>query len=293
MIFKRFATDGKNNLRREAESLAAMIPALLAEARDTAQMMRSGEHGRRRSGPGDAFWQFRRYQPGDEASKIDWRQSAKASQLYVREREWSTTSLVHLWPDLSSSMRWRSDRHVPQKAHRALVLAASLGFLLVEAGETVHFLGSALPPATDAAGIGRFLEEAAAGDPNILMPEAPKRRGHVVLISDFLFEEKELDRTFGAIADGGHQGHLVHLLDPEEMNWTYQGRVRLSGLKGENDIVIAQAEGVQDAYQERMAAFQSGVEDSARRKGWSFGAALTDQPPLQALIRLHGVIGGF
>lgn len=293
MIFGRFATDGKNNLRREAESLAAMLPALLAEARDVAQMMRSGEHGRRRSGPGDAFWQFRRYQPGDEASKIDWRQSAKASQLYVREREWSTTTIVHLWPDLSSSMRWRSDRHVPEKAHRALVLAASLGFLLVEAGETVHFLGSNAPPATDAAGIGRLLAEAAARGPDISLPEAPRGRGHVVLISDFLFEAEQLDRTFAAIADGGHQGHLVHLLDPEEINWTYQGRLRLSGVKGEDDVLIASAEGLQDAYRERMATFQSAMEDSARRKGWSFGTAITDQPTLLALIRLHGEIGGF
>src|SRR3546814_8874217 len=67
-----------------------------------------GVHGRRRVGPGDAFWQFRRYSPGDAISRIDWRQTAKRTHTFIRENEWEAAESVWLWRDASPSMRWKS-----------------------------------------------------------------------------------------------------------------------------------------------------------------------------------------
>src|SRR3546814_10094315 len=46
-------------------------PPLLVAAERVAATVEQGVHGRRRVGPGDAFWQFRRYSPGDAISRID------------------------------------------------------------------------------------------------------------------------------------------------------------------------------------------------------------------------------
>ena len=54
-------------LRAGAEGLAAALPPLLAAAEHLAATIRMGEHGRRRAGAGDEFWQYRPAQPGDEA----------------------------------------------------------------------------------------------------------------------------------------------------------------------------------------------------------------------------------
>ena len=75
-------------VRKQAAGLAESLPPLLVGALRVAATVEQGVHGRRRMGAGDAFWQFRQYQSGDPASRIDWRQSARTDRLYLREREW-------------------------------------------------------------------------------------------------------------------------------------------------------------------------------------------------------------
>ena len=72
----------------QAEAMAANMPPLLIAAERVAATFMSGLHGRRQAGPGEIFWQFRRYQSGDPVPGIDWRRSARSDLLYVREREW-------------------------------------------------------------------------------------------------------------------------------------------------------------------------------------------------------------
>ena len=75
-------------LRDRAEQAAATLPPLLVAAERVATTVAQGVHGRRRVGQGETFWQFRQYEPGDAATRIDWRESAKSQRLYVRETEW-------------------------------------------------------------------------------------------------------------------------------------------------------------------------------------------------------------
>jgi uncharacterized protein (DUF58 family) len=72
-------------LRQAAEALSQRLPALMVEADRVAATVASGVHGRRRTGMGETFWQFRQYQAGDAADSIDWRQSARSRHLFVRE----------------------------------------------------------------------------------------------------------------------------------------------------------------------------------------------------------------
>src|SRR5690606_5867937 len=95
-------------LRRDAEQLADRLPPLLVAAERVASTVAQGVHGRRRVGIGETFWQFRPYSQGDSSSRIDWRQSARATQLFLRDQEWEAAESVWLWADLSASMVWRS-----------------------------------------------------------------------------------------------------------------------------------------------------------------------------------------
>ena len=69
------------------------------EADRIAATVAHGIHGRRRAGPGETFWQFRQYQPGEGAQLIDWRRSAGVRHLFVREREWEAAHTLCLWPN--------------------------------------------------------------------------------------------------------------------------------------------------------------------------------------------------
>ena len=58
-------------------ALADTMPRLVLEARRVASTVIHGLHGRRRAGPGENFWQYRRFISGESAASVDWRRSAR------------------------------------------------------------------------------------------------------------------------------------------------------------------------------------------------------------------------
>src|SRR6266852_6611266 len=103
---------GLTSTRIRGEQLASRLPPLLVAAERVATTVAQGVHGRRRVGQGESFWQFRQYEPGDAAQRIDWRESAKSQRLYVRETEWEAGQRVWLWRDASPSMDWSSSDYL-------------------------------------------------------------------------------------------------------------------------------------------------------------------------------------
>ena len=128
-------------LRARAEELAAALPPLLAEAEHLASTVMMGEHGRRRAGMGDEFWQYRPATPGDPARRIDWRRSARSDAHFVREKEWQAAQSVLLWVDHSKSMLFTGSKNRPDKSERARLLALALAVLLNRGGERVGLSG--------------------------------------------------------------------------------------------------------------------------------------------------------
>src|ERR1700726_3664371 len=129
----------------QGRSLAATMPRLILEARRVAATVIHGLHGRRRAGPGENFWQYRRFVSGEPASRVDWRRSARDDHLYVRELEWEAARTVWIWPDRSPSMNFASPLVRDSKLFRALVMALALAEVLVEAGERVGIPGLTRP----------------------------------------------------------------------------------------------------------------------------------------------------
>jgi uncharacterized protein (DUF58 family) len=280
-------------LQFQAEALAARLPALLVEAERVASTVALGVHGRRRSGPGESFWQFRRYQSGDPATLIDWRQSARSDPLYVRETEWMSAQAAWLWSDGSASMRWRSSNALPEKRDRANLLVLALAALLVRGGERVGLLGSDRPPAMGRAVLTRLAIEVAAQDssgslPNVALP----RWGHVVLISDFLMPVESVVASLAGWAGAGVHGHLVHLLDPAEESLPYEGRTHFFGLEGEGDMLAPRAEMLREKYQAKLSDHRAALAAAARSWDWGFTTHRTDQPPEPALLALHQALEG-
>jgi uncharacterized protein (DUF58 family) len=273
-----------------AEQLAAAFPPLLVAAERVASAVAQGVHGRRRTGQGESFWQFRAYAPGDAASGIDWRASAKSSRLYIREREWEAAQSVWLWRDGSASMDYRSTASLPTKRERAEVLLLALASLLSRGGERVTLLGSDMPPGGGRAALTRLalaLEAPSGGVPEFVVVP---RYGQLVLFGDFLAPPELLKTSVAGFAHQGTRGHLLQILDPAEETLPFTGRVRFEGVEGEASVLMSRAEDVHDAYVARLAAHRAALRDLARDLGWSFAAHRTDQPPHQALLGLYNAL---
>src|SRR6202166_2360291 len=129
-------------------TLAASMPRLILEARRVAATVIHGLHGRRRAGPGENFWQYRRFVSGEPASRVDWRRSARDDHLYVREQEWEAAHTVWIWPDRSASMSFKSALALDGKLERTLVIAFALAEVMVEGGERVGVPGLLRPTAS-------------------------------------------------------------------------------------------------------------------------------------------------
>jgi uncharacterized protein (DUF58 family) len=176
-------------LEQDALALADRMPSLLVEASRVAMTVAQGTHGRRRVGPGETFWQFRNFDAGDSSVLIDWRRSANASHLYVREREWEAAHTVWLWPDVSASMQFRSHLAQVSKAERSIILALALGGLLTRSGERTALPG-VMPPTSSRQAIHKLAEtlarHVAAFEGGL--PEHPRlpRHSEIVIFSDFL-----------------------------------------------------------------------------------------------------------
>ena len=108
-----------------ARTLAESMPRLILEARRIAATVIHGLHGRKRAGPGENFWQYRRFLSGEPARRVDWRRSARDEHLYVREQEWEAAHTVWIWPDRSPSIDDVMEMAEPILKHRmALTFAA-------------------------------------------------------------------------------------------------------------------------------------------------------------------------
>lgn len=278
---------------RRAEALGSRFPPLLVAAERVAQSVAQGVHGRRRTGQGDAFWQYRPFLPGDSVGRIAWRASGKGTRTFIRETEWEAAQYVALWRDDSASMRWRSGAAVPLKGERAELLLLSLAALLLRGGERVRLLGADRPP--EGRGLDALARQLGALHPSVgeagLPPPAPlPRHAKVVLVGDFLAPLEEIRAVLAGMASVPVSGHMLQVLDPAEALLPYAGRVRFEGLEQEAGFVVPRVEGVRGAYARALEAHQAGLALLARTFGWSFATHRTDAPPEAALLGLYAAL---
>lgn len=272
----------------EAKSLSAALPELLVEAHRVVATVTAGWHGRRQAGPGETFWQFRPFTPGESASRIDWRRSARDNDLHVREREWENAETVWLYADLSASMRWRSNLAPVLKRDRAAVLMLALADLLARAGERVGVPGL-VPASPDrraaeriAARLSREGEPTALPDIGVL-----RRYAEVVVFSDLLDDLDVLKRFVTAVAGAGARLHLVQVLDPAEESFPFTGRTEFVDPETGQRITAGRAEAWGAEYRALIRQQRDTLADLQRRAGGSFLVHHTDRPAGEALIALH------
>jgi uncharacterized protein (DUF58 family) len=277
-----------------ARALAARLPDLLVAARRIAANVLLGVHGRRHPGPGETFWQFRSYVPGEPARQIDWRRSARDDHhLYVREREWEASQTVWLWADLSPSMDFRSRLSSTSKLDRAVILMLALAEMLGRGGERVGMPGLVEPR------IGRDAADriaavlARAG----LTQEWPdfdrvRRFSDVVVLSDFLAEPDVLRDRLRALAGRGASLHLLQVFDPAEEVFPYEGRLEFRDPESGDTWLTERAGGLREGYRARLEAHRELIRGFARSAGFSFAVHHTDRPAAEGLLFLQARLSG-
>jgi uncharacterized protein (DUF58 family) len=285
----RQAADEVRARSYDAAQLVAAMPRLVLEARRVAASIYHGVHGRRRAGPGENFWQYRRFVDGEPATRVDWRRSARDNLLFVREREWEAAHTIWIWPDCSRSMLFTSDPKIAPKRDRALVLAFALGELLVRGGERVG-IPTIMRPTASHAVIERMADTIVhfTGEPPSLPPPFhPGSRDEIVLLGDLWSPTAEVTRNIAGVGARGTGGHIVQIVDPAEETFPYSGRIEFEEPEGAGSITVGRAEAWAADFVERVARHRTEIRAEAARRGWSFTIHRTDRPASEILLALH------
>lgn len=276
-----------------ARTLADAMPRLVLEARRVAATVIHGLHGRRRAGPGENFWQYRRFMSGEPAQNVDWRRSARDDHLYVREREWEASHTIWIWPDRSPSMAFASRLAHDSKLDRTLVIAFALAEVLVQGGERVGIPGLLRPTASRNA-IEKMAEailhdrQARASLPPSF---APSPFSEIVLLSDLWSPIGEVRGTVAQLSATGAHGHAVQIVDPAEESFPYSGRVEFIEPEGAGSVTAGRAETWRNDYQGLIARHRAAIRAETDQRGWSFAIHRTDRPASELLLVLHARMG--
>src|SRR6476660_1371762 len=277
----------------KARALAETLPRLILEARRIAATVIHGLHGRKRAGPGENFWQYRRFLSGEPARRVDWRRSARDEHLYVREQEWEAAHTVWLWPDRSPSMAFTSTLAQDSKLERCLVGAFAMAENLVQAGERVGVPGLMRP--TGSRNVLDKLANAILHDvterPSLPPSFAPSALAEIVVISDFWSPIAEVRATLSQLSATGAHGHHRPVVGPGEETFPYSGRVEFIEPEGAGSITAGRAETWKNDYQGIVERHRAATRAETDLRGWSFAIHRTDRPASELLLVLHSRMG--
>jgi uncharacterized protein (DUF58 family) len=269
------------------------MPRLILEARRIAASLMHGLHGRRRAGPGEHFWQYRRFVSGEPSRRVDWRRSARDEHLYVREQEWEAAHTVWVWPDRSPSMSFASPLVWETKLDRTLVLAFALAEILVEGGERIGIPGLLRP--TSSRDVIEKMAQAILHDPTeraSLPPNfAPSALSEVVMLSDFWSPVGEITAVLDQLSSARAKGHLIQVVDPAEETFPYSGRIEFFEPEGAGTVTAGRAELWRADFAARLKQHRDAIRRQTARLGWTFAVHRTDRPASEILLALHAHMG--
>jgi uncharacterized protein (DUF58 family) len=276
-----------------AEVVTAIDDLELA-ARLVVEGLRSGAHRSPLHGYTAEFSQHRSYRPGDDLKYLDWKILGRTDRLYTRQFRETTSMAVMLVVDASASMAFGAP---VTKFRYASVVAAALAHLIATQGDSVGLMamsGGALSylPARSGrphlrallARLRRLQPEGAWAPARAIArgAELLKRRGVVVVLSDFYDAEDETRRELRRAARRGHDVAMLQVISRAELTFPYRGEMEIEDVEsGRRQLLDAGAAAA--AYRAAVAAFVERCRRDAGRDGLDYALLPTDVPPDRAL----------
>jgi len=291
---------------------AFLDPAVLARLAGVPLLSRrpmvgnvSGRHASPHRGSSVEFAEYRKYVPGDDLRRLDWRAFGRSDRYYVKEYEADTNLRLCLVLDTSGSMAYGStgpvagDSQPLTKIDYARRICGPLAYLASQQGDAVGVSCAAeeivrtLPPRRSPAHLRLVfdvLEEArpqgTTGLPEVLheLAETVRQRALVVVVSDLFVPTEDLAGAFGHLKFRRHDVAVFHLLDPQEIGFQFQRPTRFLDLEGGGAIFADPVE-IADRYHTAVTAYLEAIRQLVLESGIDYRRVLTDEPYEQVLAR--------
>ncbi|MDQ2715487.1 MAG: DUF58 domain-containing protein [Chloroflexota bacterium] len=265
----------------------------------TRKSMASGRPGRRRSplaGSSLEFADYRRYAPGDDFRRIDWRAYARLERLFLRVFEAEENITVTVLLDCSNSMQ----QGTPLKSALAVQLAAALAYVALKCEDSVIIgaLSDRLINYRRAGSgtraiwtVGEFLGRLPhSGNTDLnralydLGRVAPGP-GLTIVISDFL-APGGYQVGLRAVRQLRQEVALLQVLAPDEIEPDLHGDWSLRDSEGGGRVDVSASAGVLHAYRQRLAQFTQELAGFAHAQAMTYTMIPSDTALIDVVQRL-------
>jgi uncharacterized protein (DUF58 family) len=243
------------------------------------------------------FAEYRAYTPGDDLRHVDWNVFARTERAFLKRYRGETNTRLTVLLDASNSMNFTS--HKITKMDYARYLAGALFYLANQAQRDAAGLlvfddevRSYIRPSTRQGQLHRLLSGLEHAEPRARTDFAKpllhfqnflRKRGLVVMISDFYESPERIVRTIEPLHFHGNEVVLFHILDPQEVKPKLNEPSLLVDLETEERLEVT-PEYAQNEYRQKIDAHIADLRDRARRSGLDYFLLVTDKP-LDAALR--------
>jgi len=271
-------------------SVLASLSGLDLVARTVVDGFVSGLHRSPAFGFSQEFAEYRPYTPGDDLRYVDWNVFARTDRCYLKRYRGETNTLLTVLLDASNSMKYSS--HQVSKMDYARFAAAALFYLAQtqrDAAGLIVFddeLREYIRPSTRHGQLYRLLSglehaEARArtdfAKPIHHFQQLLRRRGIVLIISDFYQAPDRVVRALEPLRFRGNEVLLFHVLDPNEIRPEIRQPTTLLDLETEETLEVS-PEYVQSDYAPKIDSHIRGLRDRAHAAGMDYHLLSTNRP---------------
>lgn len=278
----------------------AQLATMELRAATVVEGVMSGLHRSPFRGMSIEFAEYRRYQPGDDLRRVDWRAYARSDRYYIKEFEDETNLDAILVLDASASMDFGAGAMT--KWQYAGTLAASLAYLLQRQQDNVGLLvlderirleREARNTRGHLVRVIGDLEKTQPGRQTrlaeVLHNVAPrmKRRGMAIVISDLLDDPAEVVSALRHLQFGGRDVIVFHTLDSQELAFEFEGPTRFLDPEGDG-MVSALAQDVRTEYLKALQGFLDVYQEELGKTNIAYTLVDTGKPLDRALLAFLG-----
>ncbi len=232
----------------------------------------SGMHQSPHRGSSVEFAEYRKYVPGDDLRRMDWRAYGRSEKYFVKEFEADTNLRCCLVVDTSGSMDYGSSEIT--KLEYARRIAGSIAYLAVAQGDAVGLscvadgIVKSLPPKRNPSHLRTLydlLERAKPEGPTNLVPtlhelaETIRQRALIILVSDLFVDPFELRDCFQHLQFRRHDLAVFHLYDPLELSFDLRRPTRFLDMEGGNSIFCEPNE-IADRYHRALEEYRTEIK---------------------------------
>ena len=278
-------------------SVLASISGLDLIAKTVVDGFVAGLHRSPDFGFSQEFAEYRAYTPGDDLRHVDWNVYARTERAYLKRYRGETNSLLTVLLDASNSMKYTS--HQVTKMDYARYTAASLFYLAIhnqrDAAGLIVFddeVRNYIRPSIRQGQLHRLLAGLETAEPHartdftkplLHFQEFLRRRGLVIIISDFYESPEKIVRTIEPLRFHGNEVVLFQILDPKEIQPDLGEPAILVDLETDEHMEVTPDYAHTD-YRKKMDAHIADLRERAQAAGLDYYLLMTDRP-LDGVLR--------